>query len=250
MCLISFAFGIHPANPLVLIGNRDEFYERPTAALHWWNEPGINVLAGRDMKEGGTWMGINEKGDFAALTNYRHPVHMIEGRPSRGHLLRDFLNGTLPLEEFHRRLLSQGAQYNGFNIIYGSREELYYFNNIDPKVRQLYPGIYGLSNALLDTPWPKVHQAKQTLRTHLQAADIEDKLITAFHNDTEAPDDKLPATGVSPEWEKKLSAMFITSASYGTRLTTFVSVDTKGNVVYREKGYVPGSDTRFTFAIQ
>lgn len=250
MCLISFAFQSHPEFPLILIGNRDEFYARPTANLHQWENTTIPVYGGRDLKEGGTWMGMNTQGSFAALTNYRDPAHMADDKPSRGILLRDFLSGDIPLEEFHRLLRSRGTAYNGFNIIYGNCEELYYYNNIQQQLRQLYPGIYGLSNAFLDTPWPKVLKAKDALQRNLQISNNEDQLIHAFTDISEADDAALPSTGVSPEWEKKLSAMFITSPSYGTRLTTFVSIDNRRNVVYREKGYVPEADTRFTFNIQ
>lgn len=249
MCLIAFAFQHHPDYPLLLVANRDEFYARPTRSLHWWDDDPA-ILGGRDMQEGGTWMGMHQSGRFAALTNFRDPEHMRNDRPSRGQILRRYLNGDLHGDEMVRYLRTQGRLFNGFNLIFGTNEELFYYSNVKDQFRQLYPGIYGLSNAYLDTPWPKVERAKEGLQTLLSKPNAETPFIDLMHNTETAEEALLPNTGVPPEWEKKLSAMFITSEDYGTRLTTFVSVDRTGNVVYRERSYIPEGDTRITFQLQ
>lgn len=249
MCLIAFAFQHQQQFPLLLIANRDEFYARPTAALHWWNDD-PHVLAGRDLQDGGTWMGIARNGRFAALTNYRAPEFMEGGKPSRGGLVQRFLASDISTEDMQRFLRTQGQQYNGFNLIYGSAEELFYYNNVADTHRQLYPGMYALSNAYLDTPWPKVRKLKSAFETQVQKPPHEESLIQLMQDTETAADSELPNTGVPPEWEKRLSAMFITSPEYGTRLTTFVSIDRSGQVIYREKGYHPASDTRITFAVE
>ena len=249
MCLINFSFQQHPDYPFLLAGNRDEFYARPTAPLHWWeDEP--NVLAGRDLKDGGTWMGINKAGKFAALTNYRDLNNIRNDAPSRGIIAQQFLNGALPLEEMHRFLKTRGRRFNGFNLIYGDQDELYYYSNVNDTVRQLHPGIYGLSNALLDTPWPKVINSKSAFTRLTENTVNPDQIIEMLHNTDTVADDQLPHTGVEPEWEKRLSAMFITSPEYGTRLTTFVSIRAGGHVIYREKGYRPAHDITFEFSLQ
>ena len=247
MCLITFAFQHLDKYPLLVIANRDEFYARPTAPLHWWEDGHTGIIGGRDLQDGGTWMGMSANGRFAALTNYRSPEHMQVGKPSRGELVTMCLREEMPLEEMRRFLVTRGDKYNGFNLIYGSTEELYYYNNVQNKHQQVYPGIYGLSNAFLNTPWPKVQKATTAFENLIIQPDAENLLIQMMQNDETAADSELPHTGVPPEWEKKLSAMFITSAEYGTRLTTFVSIDRNGNVVYREKGYQPVSDHRITF---
>ncbi len=249
MCLINFAFQQHHTYPFILVGNRDEFYERPTQALHWWQDENQQILAGKDLQAGGTWMGMNKGGRFAALTNYRDLKNINPSAPSRGYLVTKWLSGNLSLADMHQLLKTQGKKYNGFNIVYGDMNELYYYSNVTDVIRQLYPGIYGLSNALLDTPWPKVENSKAIFTNQLTQPFTEDNIIDILSNTSTAPDNLLPDTGVPPEWEKKLSAMFITSENYGTRLTTFVQVDTSGSVTYREKGYVPEHDVTITFSI-
>ncbi len=248
MCLLNFAFQHHPKYKFILVGNRDEFYSRPTQALHWWDD---QILAGKDLKDGGTWMGITRDGSFAALTNYRDLKNIKENAPSRGQLLKKYLAKELPLEEMHRYLKSSGKNFNGFNLIYGNTDELYYFSNVNEQYRQLYPGIYGLSNAFLDTPWPKVVNSKQTFTKLISGTDLdEEALIDSLRNEDQAVDEKLPSTGASHELEKILSAMFIKFENYGTRLTTFVTIDNNDQVQYREKSYIPIDDTRYEFLIK
>lgn len=249
MCLINFAFQHHPSYPLILVGNRDEFYERPTQALHWWEETDNFILAGKDLQEGGTWMGINKAGQFGALTNFRDLNNIKPSAPSRGQLVKNWLSGDIPLEEMHRLLKTQGNSYNGFNLIYGNMQELFYYSNETDIIRQLYPGIYGISNALLDTPWPKVKNSKAAFVKAIDNSLNSDAIIEILSDRKFAPIAELPHTGVSPEWEEKLSAMFITSEKYGTRLTTFVQVNTIGDVIYREKSYHPKHDKTISFTL-
>jgi uncharacterized protein with NRDE domain len=248
MCLLNFSFHHHSDYKLILVGNRDEFYNRPTQNLHWWDS---TILAGKDLKDGGTWMGISRDGNFASLTNYRDLHHIKSEAPSRGIIVSRFLNKELPLEEMHRFLRTQGKLYNGFNLIYGNTDELFYFSNVNERLQQLYPGIYGLSNAFLDTPWTKLKESKTNFESLTSGSKInEELLISSLKNETPAPDDELPLTGADYPLEKILSSMFIKSQNYGTRLTTFVCIDQHDNVIYREKSYVPENDIRFEFKIK
>jgi uncharacterized protein with NRDE domain len=247
MCLINFAFQHHPDYPLIVVGNRDEFYARPTLQANWWQDDFPEILAGRDLQEGGTWLGLNKQGKFAALTNYRDLKNISDTAPSRGHIVKRYLSNELPDEEMIRFLKTQGKLYNGFNIVFGNSEALFYYSNVNDTLRQLYPGIYGLSNAFLDTPWPKVQRSKAAFTQLIQDKPDAAAMMEIMRNSDTADDADLPETGVPFEWEKKLSAMFITSENYGTRLTTFVSIDKQRNVTFREKGYVPENDTIIQF---
>jgi uncharacterized protein with NRDE domain len=221
MCLIAFSWQPGSAEPLRLAANRDEFYARPTLPMHWWAD--APLLAGRDLQEGGTWLGIARDGRFAALTNVRDPSRQRSGAPSRGRLPLGYLRepGLAPAR-FIDRLQATAADYNGFNLLLGDlrRSELWWFSNHAPRdTRRLGPGVYGLSNALLDTPWPKVERVRHALHT---AADDDDALLQAMLDAQPAPDEALPSTGVSRDWERLLSAPFIRSTHYGTRSTTLL----------------------------
>ncbi|MBC8046286.1 MAG: NRDE family protein [Fimbriimonadaceae bacterium] len=250
MCLINFAFQYHPKYKFILVGNRDEFYNRPTKELHWW-EDHPDILAGRDLKDGGTWMGMSRDGKIAVLTNYRDLKNIKNDAPSRGIILNKYLSGEIPLDEFHIFLKTQGRFYNGFSLLYGTTSEFYYFANKDERWQMIMPGIYGLSNAFLDTAWTKLVQSKKMF-TELIETDIidEQRLINMMHNTGYAEDNSLPLTGIPLELEKKLSAMFIETENYGSRLTTFISIDKKDIVVYHEKSYHPPGDAVYTFQIQ
>lgn len=250
MCLINFAYQHHPKYKFILVGNRDEFYSRPTQSLHWW-EDHPHILAGRDLKDGGTWMGMSKDGKIAALTNYRDLKNLKENAPSRGIILKKYLSGEIPLHEFHIFLKTQGRLYNGFNLIYGTADEFYYYSNQSDRWQIVLPGIYGLSNAFLDTPWTKVVTSKQLFTEIIQSENFSSgELINMMHNTAEATDDVLPSTGVSPELEKKLSAMFIQTENYGSRLTTFIRMNEHDEVEYEERSYVPEYRQSFSFQIQ
>jgi len=184
MCLAVFSYKSDPNYPLIYASNRDEFYERPTQpATFWYDNP--KLLAGRDLKAGGTWMGLTKDYRFAALTNYRDPKNILSDAPSRGDIVTDFLNSKKHAREFMVELKSGAGRFNGFNLIAGSIDELWYFNNQDFSIQKLEPGIYTLSNALLNTPWPKTEKAENLFRTVLQKGDANEQELFELLRDAE-----------------------------------------------------------------
>ncbi|MBK7109981.1 MAG: NRDE family protein [Bacteroidetes bacterium] len=250
MCLINFAFKYHTDYPLIVVANRDEFYNRPTESLHWWEDK-PNILAGRDLKDGGTWMGITKEGKFAALTNYRDPQHIKENVQSRGELIPMYFNQEISLNTFHEYLKKHGSDYNGFNLIYGDTEHLFYYANKGNRWEEITPGVYGLSNAFLDTPWPKTQQSKEAFKQLLDKnVFTENTMIDLLSDKNLAAENTLPNTGVPPELEKKLSAMFIETENYGTRLTSYLRIDKNQQVHFIEKSFVPADFHQFKFTIK
>ncbi|GGB47033.1 hypothetical protein GCM10011502_20460 [Oceanisphaera marina] len=233
MCLIAFSWEPEQRR-LHLLANRDEFYARPTAAADWWSDAAY-IWAGRDLQAGGTWLGLSRAGRFAALTNVR------EGSPgaglrSRGELVADFLAGEQAPAAYLRYVLANGDDYAGFNLLVGdlARGELHYGGNRPgADARQLTAGLYGLSNAMLDTPWPKVERLKQGLAT--LGPVHEGSAFGLLDDDTRAALEQLPNTGVGPEWESLLSSIFIQSPDYGTRAQTVLCVE-QGRVAITEQG--------------
>ncbi|HOK07602.1 MAG TPA: NRDE family protein [Syntrophales bacterium] len=242
MCLILLAYGVHPRYPFVLAANRDEFYERPAACADFWEE-NPDVLAGRDLKEGGTWCGVTRGGRIAALTNYRDPLSHREGAPSRGWLVRRFLEGIESPRDYLGLLEREGPRYNGFSIIFGTVEDLYHYSNRGVGGR-LTEGFHGLSNSLLDVPWPKVARGREALASYLAAAERPEveALFRILADRTPAGDEELPNTGVGREWERILSPIFITSPVYGTRSSTVIMIDGEGRAVFTERSYNGGSE--------
>jgi uncharacterized protein with NRDE domain len=250
MCLILFAYQIHPHYRLVLGANRDEFYARPTAPLDFWPDH-PEVLAGRDLEQNGTWMGITRSGRLAAVTNYREPRIMKTGAPSRGHLVADFLLGRMPPDAYMRHIAARADQYNGFNLIVGDSVNLVYFSNRGKEVHALGPGIYGLSNHLLDTAWPKVALGKQRLGMHVnRAPEISpDSILTLLQDQTPGAEEDLPSTGVNLAWEKALSPIFIASPDYGTRSSSVLMIDAEGRIRFTERTWAqaqPSPREQFT----
>ncbi len=240
MCLILFAYEKHPDHRLILAANRDEFYDRPTAALTYWQDhPGI--LAGRDLKSMGTWMGINRTGKFAAITNYREPGRQILDAPSRGHLVSDYLIGDLPPSEYLEQLRQKAHYYNGFNLLVGNTRSLFYYSNRRDGILRLDPGVYGLSNRLLDTRWPKVHLGKSRLSALIESnTDLpRETILSLLQNQKRPPDHQLPDTGVGIEWERTLSPLFISSPNYGTRCSTLLTIDRRQRVRMTEITWTP-----------
>ncbi|MBZ2210009.1 NRDE family protein [Massilia soli] len=231
MCLIVFAWQVIPGVPLIAAANRDEFYDRPASAADSWPEA-PNVIAGRDLKAGGTWMGITQQGPdgarFAAITNIRGPQERRADAPSRGALVADYLAGDLPAEAYIARIAAASGQYNGFNLVLGDRGGLYWFSNRgagDPRNGKLLaPGIYGVSNGLLDAPWPKVVRTKAQFASLLCQGAPEDAYFEMLADTTRAPDARLPDTGVAIEIERQLSAVCIETPGYGTRTSTVVKL--------------------------
>ncbi|WP_423800536.1 NRDE family protein [Neobacillus sp. SAB-20_R2A] len=229
MCLILFAYKVHPKHQLIVAANRDEFYKRPTAPAHFWkDEP--DILAGRDLEKMGTWMGVTRGGRFAALTNYRNPKEVAEGKRSRGELVADALNYNGTIESYMQKLSETKEQYPGYNLLAGDTEGLYYYSNIGQELQKLEPGIYGVSNHLLNTEWPKVITGKEGLSNIVteDSKDLEEQLMTLLNNADPAPDERLPNTGVSLEMERMLSPMFIKSGNYGTRSSTVMLMYNNG----------------------
>jgi uncharacterized protein with NRDE domain len=238
MCLILFAYHYHPGYQLVLAANRDEYYERPTAQASFW-EDCPDVLAGRDLVAGGTWLGITCTGRFAALTNYRDPALTVKNLRSRGHLVSDYLCGNLSPGDYMAMLSKKDTEYNGFNLLAGDSNSLWHYCNITGNQQRLSPGLYGLSNRFLDTPWPKVTRGKENMARCLRAETIDsEKLFTLLVDDSLACDSQLPCTGVGLEWERILSPVFITSAIYGTRSSTVLTIDHAGTARFTERTYL------------
>ena len=251
MCLILFALDVSPAFPLVLAANRDEFYNRLSRPMNQWDQaPGI--IAGKDVSGGGTWMGVHPHGRFAALTNFRAPALQKNNAPSRGEIILDLLADPTPIPKQLKTLEKRSARYNGFNLLSGNIQNkavaLHWYSNQGPGPTSVPPGLHGLSNALLDTPWPKVNRGKRLLENQLQICrGHDDAALLSILTDTLKPDDgDLPDTGVGLEWERILSPLFIQSPSYGTRCSTLMKVDTQGNITLIERSYHKENRKQFT----
>jgi uncharacterized protein with NRDE domain len=235
MCLIVVGWRAHADYPLVVAANRDEFYARPTAdAAAWPEAPG--VFGGIDLEAGGTWLGITRNGRFAAVTNVREPG-TGKGRLSRGRLTRDFLLSGQAALAYAQGL--DGGDYSGFNLLLSDGETLVYCSNRDGAPRLLPPGVYGLSNHRLDSPWPKLLTARQRFATALPALPDESALFALLADDSIVADAELPQTGVSLEWERRLSAIFVKSENYGTRASTVAWQRRDGAVHLHEQRFGP-----------
>lgn len=238
MCLIVFAWQVIPGMPLIAVANRDEFYERPAAPAAWW-EDHPHVYAGRDLQGGGTWLGITRDGRFAALTSVRAPSERCSGAPSRGALVANYLTGQASAEEYVGELAAQDDVFNGFNLLVGDNEKVVWFSNRGQNdVRngqRLRPGIYGLSNGLLDAPWPKVVRAKAQFASLLCQGAPEDAYFEMLTDTTRASDCRLPKTGVDLELERMLSPVCIESPTYGTRVSTVVQLYQSSGAVLKER---------------
>ncbi|MBP8168507.1 MAG: NRDE family protein [Azonexus sp.] len=235
MCLIVVGWRVHPDYPLVVAANRDEFYARPTAiAAPWPDAP--QIIGGIDLEAGGTWLGITESARFAAVTNVREP-NMAKAASSRGALTRDFLLSNMPAGDFAQQI--EGSHYAGFNLLLSDGESLLYCSNRDGEPRALPPGIYGLSNHLLDSPWPKLVQARQRFTAALQHLPEEAAFFELLADQTIVEDDKLPQTGVPLEWERLLSAVFVKSENYGTRASTLLWQGSDGTLKLHEQSFGP-----------
>lgn len=252
MCLILCGYETHPRYRLVIAANRDEFRARPTAPASWWDDaPGL--LAGRDLEKGGTWLGLTRRGRFAAVTNYREPAVERADAPSRGSLVRDFLESRGEVESYLAGLMSAGAQYNGYNLLIADGGRLAYHSNRGGEPMLLAPGIYGISNHLLDTPWPKVLRGKARFAGLLERHDDSlptDELFTLLADSTPAPDEELPETGLPIELERMVSPIFTVGEEYGTRCSTVVTVSREGEVYFEERDALDGRRSCYRFMIK
>lgn len=229
MCVIYLAFEYHPRYPLILAANRDEYYDRPTApAGKWEDEP--EIYAGRDLISGGTWLGVTTSGRFAAVTNFRDPLAPT-GSHSRGTLVADFLRSDQSPADYLKKVLEKADAFSGFNLFIGRIDEdvreLFYLSSRGDGVTQLASGIYGLSNNLLDVPWPKVTKGKARFEEIVSGDNVDsERLFTLLSDEATAPEWELPHTGISPAREKALSAIFIKTPDYGTRSSTVLTIGT------------------------
>jgi uncharacterized protein with NRDE domain len=228
MCLIVFAWHVIPDMPLIAAGNRDEYYDRPAKPADWWDDY-PQIYAGRDLQGGGTWIGVSREGRFAALTNIRAPSEMRDDAPSRGALVTNFLASTMSTDEYITELKTRQQEYNGFNLLIGDSKQLVWYSNRgdgdERNGKALGPGIYGLSNSLLDCAWPKVVRTKAQFASLLCQGAPEDAYFEMLTDTTCASDCRLPKTGVSIERERLLSAVCIESPDYGTRVSTLVKLN-------------------------
>jgi uncharacterized protein with NRDE domain len=237
VCLLVVAWQVHPHHPLIFAGNRDEFHARPAAPADWWADSPA-LLGGRDLQAGGTWLAVHRDGRFGVVTNFREAAADATGQRSRGELVVDFLTSPAPPRRWLKDLAARGADYGGYNLLVAGDGELHYATNRGDDAPGLAPGIYGLSNHRLDTAWPKVRRIKDRLAALLESDDLaSESLFRILADRTPAPDDSLPATGVPLAWERMLSAAFIVSPRYGTRVSTVVRITAKGGVEFEERRF-------------
>jgi uncharacterized protein with NRDE domain len=249
MCLILVAWRAHPDYPLVVAANRDEYHARAAAPASWWSEPPL--LAGRDLSAAGTWLAVTRDARFAALTNFRDPTPRLADAPSRGAIVPATLDRAQPVAACLEQLRRDAPTYNAFNLIFSDGEQLAVFESVAGSGRVLDPGVYGLSNHLLDTPWPKVLTAKAALGAALTRLPDEQPLLELLRDERQADDTRLPRTGVSVDWERLLSSAFIRTPSYGTRCSTIVLLDRRGEVRFSEWSWdaagAPAGEAKFVF---
>lgn len=255
MCLIVFAYDCHPRYTMILAANRDEYFKRPTASACFWDSH-PEILAGRDLEMLGTWMGISRSGRWAALTNFRDPASQLANPKSRGRLVGNFLCGdTSPFDYLQDVVLARDS-YNPFNLLVGDGAKLFFLCSKAAEIKELTPGLYGLSNQQLDYPWPKVQKSKQALAQYLDLSqEVEPQALFEILADEErAPDSQLPATGISYDLEKLLSSIFIRGTDYGTRSSTVLLIDRQRRVRFVEKTFSPGQkealEINYTFPLK
>ena len=250
MCLIAWSWQPASATPLLLLSNRDEFYHRPALPLHWW-EPapgGVEILAGRDLQAGGTWLGVSRTGRLAAITNYRTPVPARDNTPSRGELVAGFLQGTMSALDYLQALSDRAQDYNPFNLLVFDGEQLLGLESRQARIVTLKPGMGAVSNADFHTPWPKLTRLQTGLHTHVETGNTRaDQVFALLHDTTLATDDDLPQTGVPVALERALSATFIATPGYGTRACSVVHIHQHA-VEFTEQSFGPAGllDSRQT----
>lgn len=236
MCTLFIAIDSHPDYPLIIAGNRDEFYRRPTAPLQDWGQ----IVGGRDLQQGGHWLAVDKQGRWAALTNYRDPANKVDTPHTRGDLVKNYLQQSLNIEEYVAGVQSGGRQYEGFNLLLGdSRGRTAHYSNVTNQLVFLSAGIYGLSNAVLDTPWPKVVNGKAAFKELLKKNKVLEPadVFTLLSNKDQAQKRELPDTGVPLLMEQLLSSLFIHSPVYGTRSSALLRWSAQGRLDFFEQTY-------------
>ncbi len=235
MCLLLISYRNHPKYKLIIAANRDEFFRRPTTPAHFWPEH-QNLLAGKDIEAGGTWLGLTTSGNFSAITNYRDIRNLKSNAPTRGKLITDFLLNNYSISDFAKELKEKADLYNGYNLIFGNLNSLNYFSNHTKTFRELNPGIYGLSNHLLDTPWYKVEKSKKLFSEILAKKNpLTEELFEILSDKSFSPDDLLPDTGLEKRVESAISAIFVSTPEYGTRASTIILVNHQNYATFIEK---------------
>ena len=255
MCLLVLAWQVHPRYRLIVAANRDEFHERPTAAMAKWSPPD-EIIAGRDLRAGGTWLGVDGARRFGVVTNFRDLQRPAAGAPSRGNLIPAYLRNPASAGEYLRQLEAEARAYSGFNLLLMDQGSLWYASNrAEHFATALAPGIYGLSNERLDTPWPKLQRVRRRFDPLVKEAGVlsKDDLLAMLGDSTQAGvNEQLPKTGLSPEWEQMLSSPFIRNERYGTRCSTLVLLEHSGELSLTERRFDPlGNvigDSEFTLA--
>jgi len=247
MCILFFALKQHPKYPVIICANRDEFHQRPTKAMHFWQTP--EILAGKDLTAGGSWLGLSPEGRFSAITNFRQLGEFDPDKKSRGELVIQALTKT---DQAMNQLLTEDSdKYNGFNLVYGQLDNLHYFDSVNKQCRQIPSGVHSLCNGALDDIWPKMALGQQQLSAliHQQSnGDQEinqelnqelniDKLFDLMKNAQQAKTDQLPNTGITTEWELFLSSIFIVSPEYGTRTTSIIMQNNEGDIFIEDRSY-------------
>jgi uncharacterized protein with NRDE domain len=234
LCLVLLAWRVRADLPLVVAANRDEWRERPAEPAQWW-EGRHEIFAGRDLKAGGTWMGVTRSGRFAAVTNFRDPSDKRSTARSRGEIVTEYLRSAEPADLFILSIAQRASDYNGFNLIAGDTTSLWYYGSKEGVAREIEPGIHGLSNHVLDEPWPKVVRGRAAMERALQERDPAARLFEFLGDRAGVPDEELPQTGVGLEWERRLASPLITGADYGTRSSTVVALAASGKVHFEER---------------
>jgi uncharacterized protein with NRDE domain len=233
MCLIILAWKARGDLPLAVAANRDEWRDRPTEPAHRWKDH-PELLAGRDLEAGGTWMGTTRNGRFAAVTNFRDPSERRTSARSRGGLVTEYLLGNDSPRDYLAHLAPHAGEYNGFNLILGDGATLWYYSSREDKAREIEPGVHGLSNNLLNEPWPKVVKGRARMREALRDADPAPQLFELLADRSFVDDSQLPRTGVGVDWERRLAHALITGEDYGTRSSTVLTIDAAGTTRFEE----------------
>ena len=235
MCLVVVGWQMHPEYPLIVAGNRDEFHSRPTQSAHWWSDT-PDIVGGRDLQAGGTWLALHRRGRFATVTNYRDADITSAKYRSRGHLVTDFLNGTLSPVDYLKTL--EGSAYAGFNLLVSDGMTLAWYSNRGNGTQCLVPGVYGLSNALLDSPWDKVVRSKKTLKELIRENKVNQTELLRLLDDKErAPVNQIESPYLPFETAHAISAPFIVLPDFGTRSSSVVLLDAAGRWHFHERRF-------------
>jgi len=236
MCILFVAVNQHKDYPLIIAANRDEFFNRETSESHIW-DPEHGIIAGKDLQAGGTWMGINKHGYVASLTNIRDPKRVSANVVTRGELVSHYLQ--YPESGYRQTLSTNKSHYNGYNLLFGKWNNLSVYNNHLDQLQHLVDGYYGLSNASLNSPWPKINKGVSKLQDYCQSGHSinPEVLFTLLLDTSPAADEDLPKTGIPIDWERRLSSIFILGDEYGTRSSTVLKVDKQQNVQWYERTY-------------